>query len=93
VKPAVATISTAQTVVNVIRIPSFDRVLPGGGRLREVIWVDGVAGGPTFQFFESFAEVFQGLIVDEFDLTFRGHDGYQAGNAIDDQANTLFALA
>ncbi len=91
-KPPVHTVSTAQTVVNIIRIPRFDRVPPGGDRLRQVIRVDGVAGTPTFQFFKSFAEVFQHLVVDEFDLTFRRHYGYQAGDPIDDQANTLFTL-
>src|SRR6267378_6221838 len=91
-KPPVHTVSTAQTVVNIIRISRFDRVPPGGDRLRQVIRVDGVAGTPTFQFFKSFAEVFQHLVVDEFDLTFRRHYGYQAGDPIDDQANTLFTL-
>src|SRR6266852_7289139 len=91
-KPSVRTVSTAQTVVNIIRIPRFDRVPPGGDRLREVIWVDGVARTPTFQFFKSFAEVFQDLVVDEFDLTLRRHYCNQAGDAIDDQAKRLFPL-
>src|SRR6266403_4226665 len=91
-KPPVRTVSTAQTVVNVIGIPGFDRVPPCGDRLREIIRVDGFAGTPTFQFFKSLAEVFQVLVVDEFDLAFRSHYGYQAGDAIDDQANTLFTL-
>jgi len=80
-------------VGNVIRITRFDRVSPRGDHLREVIRMNGVVGSPALQLFESFAEVFQDLVVDEFDLTCRGHDGYQAGNAIDDQPNTLFALA
>src|SRR5260370_5971341 len=91
-KPTVRTVSAAQTMVNIIRIPRFDRVPPGGDRLREVIRVDGVAGTPTFQFFKSLAEVFQNLVVDEFDLTLRRHYCNQAGDAIDDQAKSLFAL-
>ncbi len=79
-------------MVNVIGIPGFDRAPPGGDRPREIIWVDGFAGTPAFQFFKSLAEVFQDLVVDEFDLAFRSHYGYQAGDAIDDQANTLFTL-
>src|SRR6267154_5056322 len=61
-KPPVRTVSTAQTVVNVIGIPGFDRVPPCGDRLGEIIWVDRVAGTPTFQFFKSLAEVFQDLV-------------------------------
>src|SRR6266403_4824938 len=92
-KPPVRTVSTAQTVVNVIGIPGFDRVPPCGDRLREIIWMDGFAGTPTFQFFKSLAEVFQDLVVDEFDSTFPRHYSYQAGDAIDDQAKSLFARA
>jgi len=55
--------------------------------------MDGFAGSPAFQFFESLAEIFQSLIVDELHLSFRGHDGYDAGNTIDDQAQSLFARA
>ena len=32
-------------------------------------------------------------MLNEFDLTFRGHDGDEAGNAIDDEAKTPFTLA
>ena len=51
-----------------------------------------VARSPAFQFFESSTEVFQGLFVDEFEITFPGPDSYQAGDTIDDQPNTLIAL-
>jgi hypothetical protein len=54
--------------------------------------MDGVTGTPTFQFFESPAKIFQGSPVDIFHLSVRSHDGYQAGNAVNDQANTPFAL-
>ncbi len=54
--------------------------------------MDGFAGSPAFQFFESLAEIFQGLIVDELHLSFRGHDRYDASNPIDHQAQSLFAL-
>jgi len=56
VKPAVYTVSAAQAVIHVIRIPGFDRAPPGGDCLREVVWMDGFAGSPAFQFFESLAE-------------------------------------
>ncbi len=79
-------------MVNVVGIPGFDRVPPGGDRLRSVIWVDCVAGTPTFQFSNGFAEVFQDLVVDEFDFTFPRHYGHQAGDAIDNQAKRLLTL-
>jgi len=50
-----------------------------------------VAGTPTFQFFKSLAEVFQDLVVDEFDLTFRAVImATRAGDAIDDQGEESF---
>jgi hypothetical protein len=81
-----------QTVVNVVWIPGFHRVSPSGDYLWQIIWVDGIAGAATLQLFESFAEVLQGLVVDERDLTFRSHGGYEAENAINDLKKTLFTV-
>src|SRR5262249_59651072 len=47
VKPAVDTISPAEPVINVIRVTGFDRIPPGGGCARKIIWVDSIAGSPT----------------------------------------------
>ena len=49
--------------------------------------MDRIAGSPTLQLFERSAKIFHGLVVDEFNLSVRGHDGYQAGNAVNDQPN------
>jgi hypothetical protein len=89
--PAISTISAAQTLVNVKRIAGIDGAGPSGDHLREVIWMDSVAGTPSFQFFKGPAKIFQGLAVDMFYLSVRSHDGYQAGNAVSDQASTPVA--
>ena len=92
-EPPVCPISPPETVINIVGIPCFDRVPPGSDCLRQVVGMDGIPDLPTLQFFESFAEIFKDLVVDEFDLAICSHDGHQAGNAIDDQAKSQFALA
>ena len=53
--------------------------------------MDDVVGGPTLQFLRRPAEIFQDLAVEELELTRRVHGTHEPGNAIDDQAKTLFA--
>src|SRR5262249_59076851 len=93
VEPAVHTISTAQTVINVVLLPGFDRAPPRNDRLRQVLGVNGVAGGPPLQFCQRLAEIFQAWAVDEFDLTCRSHNRDVSGNAIHDQPKTFFTRA
>src|SRR5258705_7939313 len=52
-----------------------------------------VVGSPTFQFVECPAEIIQDLPIDEFQFAFRRRSMHQPWNAIDDQAQILFALA
>src|SRR5579863_5132346 len=66
---------------------------PGCNRFGEVVRMDGVARSPTLQFFASSTKILQGLIIDGFYLSVGRHNRYQTGDAIDDQADTLFALA
>ena len=55
--------------------------------------MNGVRGGPTFQFVMALAEIIQDLLTDEFVLAFRRHSINEPGNAVDDQARIEFALA
>ncbi len=91
-EPAVYPIGTADAVLRVIWIAGFDRVSPRGQHARKVIAMNNVRGGPTFQFVKRQAKIIQTLLTDEFEFAFRCHSKNKAGNAIDDQAKTLFAL-
>ena len=51
-----------------------------------------VIGSPAFQFVKRLAEIIQDLPIEKFGFTFRCRSMNKAGNAIDDQAKTLFAL-
>src|ERR1700732_4284732 len=53
--------------------------------------MNGVRGGPTFQFLMALAETIQDLLIDEFGLAFRRHRINEPGNAMDDQARIAFA--
>src|SRR5260370_1248418 len=53
--------------------------------------MNGVASGPTLQFLSCFAEVFQHLAIESFDLTCCAHGAHEARNGIDDQAQIEFA--
>src|SRR4030095_8384571 len=55
--------------------------------------MNGIGRAPTFHFLERLAEIVQDLTVDNFDLTFRIHDGYETGNAFNGQPKPVFARA
>ena len=50
-----------------------------------------VVAGPTPDLLKSFAEIFQILLIDEFDFACRCQSMNKSGNAIDDQAKIEFA--
>src|SRR5229473_510930 len=93
-EPAVNAIGATDTVRRVISswMPGFDRASPRGQHARKVIGMNNVGGGPTFQFVKRLARIIQALLTDEFEFASRRHSKNEAGNAIDDQAKTLFAL-
>ena len=62
--------STA-TMLNIKRLPGFDRAPIGVDHARKVIGMDSVAGGPILHFLNRLAEIFQDLAVDKFDLACR----------------------
>src|ERR1700688_948752 len=55
--------------------------------------MDDIAGGPFLDFLRRLAKIFQELAVEELKFTCRSHGTHEPGNAIDDQAKTLFARA
>src|SRR4030095_10635680 len=55
--------------------------------------MNGIGRAPTFHFLERLAKIVQDLTVDNFDLTFRIHDGYETGNAFNRQPKPVFARA
>jgi hypothetical protein len=89
-KPAVHAIGTPAPVLNIAGIPRFDGMSKGGDHARKLIWMNGVAGGPTLQFLRRLAEIFQDLPVEEFDLTRRIECKHETRNAIDDGAEFEF---
>src|SRR4029077_21118236 len=55
--------------------------------------MNGIGRAPTFHFLERLAEIVQDSTVDNFDLPFRIHDGYETGNALNGQPKPVFARA
>ena len=55
--------------------------------------MDDIRGLPTFQLVERLSKIIQALLTGELEFAFRRHSINEAGNAIDDLAKTLFALA
>src|SRR5258708_11373695 len=94
-EPAVHAIGTTDSVLRVISswVPGFNRVFPRGQHARKVVRMNDVGVGPTFQFFKCLAGIIQALLTDEFEFALRPHSKNKAGNAVDDQAKTLFACA
>ena len=74
-------------------MPGFDRAFPRGQHARKIIGMNNVGGGPTFQFVKRHAKVIQALLTDEFEFALRRHSNDKAGDAIDNQAKTLFTRA
>src|SRR4030095_14949 len=92
-KPAVHAVSAAETELNVIGLLRVESVLPFGYCTREIIRMNDIGRAPTFIFLERLAEIVQDLTVDNFDLPFRIHDGYETGNAFNRQPKPVFARA
>src|SRR5712672_2266251 len=92
-EPAVYAIGTTDTVLGVISnwMPGFNRAFPRGQHARKVIRMNNVGVGPTFQYFKSLAGIIQALLTKKFEFPLRPLSKYKAGNAVDDQAKTLFA--
>src|ERR1700737_3139816 len=86
-EPTVYAIGPTDTMLNFIGMPGFDRASPRGFHPSEIIRMNSI---PTFQFLKSPAQILEELTVDEFDLTHRCHGTNEAGNAVDDQTQTLF---
>ncbi len=89
VEPTVHAIGSTATILNIKRLPGFDRVPIGVDHAMKVIRMNVVAGVPILQFLNRLAEIFQHLPVDEFDLARRTRGGNKPGNAVDDQAQAL----
>src|SRR5271155_1927251 len=92
-EPAVYAIGTTDAVFRLVWLPAFERASPRGQHSRKIIRMNNVGGSPTFQFVKRHAKIIQALLIDEFEFAFRRHGINKAGNAIDDQAKTLFARA
>ncbi len=92
-EPAVYAIAASETVLGIIWLPSFDGASPRGQYSRSVIGMSNAGDGPTFQLVKGLAKIVQGLLTDEFDFTSCRPRINKAGNAINDQAKTLFARA
>ena len=80
-------------MLNVVGIPGFDRSRKRGDHAGAIVRMDNVAGGPVLQLLRCLAKIFQQLAVKTLHLARRIHCAYKPWNAIDDQAQILFALA
>src|SRR5262245_55639585 len=91
-KPAVCTFGASKTFIKLVRIPSLEGVHPQGQCARQVVWMNGVVGTPILQFFETFSEVIENLLINEFDFTFGGSRHDETVDAMDHHASPLLTL-
>jgi hypothetical protein len=92
-EPAVYAIRMTQAMINIVRITCLDGMSPCGDRLREVVGVNCVTGGPPLQVFERLAETFQNLAVGMFHLALWRHGCHKPTNSVNDQGKSLIARA
>src|SRR5262249_48400561 len=90
-EPTVLAIAASDPVLEVVRLPCLDGVLPGGLHARQIGRVNGVRSAPLPQFVKSPPKIIEHLAVHMLDLTGRRHDGYEAGDRLDDEAKALLA--
>src|SRR4029077_14518323 len=86
-------IGTSATVLDVVREPSFNGTCKRGDHAGAIVGMDDVAGRPVLQLLRCLAKVFQQLAVKTLHFASRIHRAYEPWNAVDDQAQILFALA
>ena len=78
-------------MLELVRLPGLDRVLPGGRHLRQVGRMHGIRCPPLPQLFKRPTEVLEDLAVDVLNPAVGRHDGDEAGKGLDDEAEALFA--
>src|SRR4029077_3507471 len=93
VKPTVQSVESAQTILDIVRLPDRDRAGPQSREAIEVVRMHRVAGLPLLQLVECLSEVLEHLLVDEVDVASRRQGRHQTCDAVNDQAEPLFALA
>src|SRR6185436_5701627 len=92
VKPAMDTVGSAYAVVGLVRLPGFDRRPPRRNHATTVIRMNRVASSPGLQLFGSLSKVVESPLVDELDFTVRCVHGHLSVDAVNDEAELLFAL-
>ena len=90
-EPAIFAIGSADAVLEFVRLPGVDGVLPGGRHPRQIGGMHGVRRPPLPQLFKRPAEVIEDLAVDVLNAAVGRHDGDEAGKGLDDEAEALFA--
>src|SRR5207249_394011 len=90
-KPSINAVGPAVALFKFVRSSGFDGILKDRERLSAVIWMNGIVGCPTsFHFLERFAEIFQELPIEKFNLTFGTHSAHETGNTIDNLAKFFY---
>src|SRR5438034_8324755 len=80
VEPAVYAVGSAQTLLHLIWLSGFDRVLPRSHDAWQVIRMHRLGHRPIPQLVKGPTEVFQDLPIDQFDVASRRHRIDEAGN-------------
>ena len=93
VAPAVHAISATAAMLHIERLPGFDECRKRVDQARHVVRMDRIAGGPRFHFLECLAEVFQHPAVDVLNLACCIGCGHKPRDAVDHQAEVVFARA
>ena len=91
--PAVHAISATAAMLHIERLTGFIRVSKCLDQTTDVIRMDNVVRGPLLQFLEGLAEVFQDPPVDVLNLACGIGCGHKPRDAVDHQAEVVFARA
>ena len=90
-EPAIFAVGSTDAMLELVRLPGLDRVLPGGRHLRQVGRMHGISRPPLPQLFKRATEVVEDLAVDVLNPAVGCHDGDEAGKGLNDEAEALFA--
>lgn len=90
-EPAIFAIGSADAMLEFVRLPGLDGVLPGGRHSGQVGRMHGIRCPPLLELFKRPTEVVENLAVDVLNPAVGRHDGDEAGNGLDDQPKAVFA--
>src|SRR5262249_32571164 len=91
-KPAVNAVESPDPRVEIVGLARRDRPGEELGDMREIVDVNGPVRAPMLHLRKALTAILDDLLVDELDLAGARQTGDQAGNGLDDELRSPFAL-